>query len=326
MRGPIRVLFALLFLGALGFGAGASVALSQEYPPPPPTDTPPPTVPPPPPTSPSPTVSPSATPRPSATPQNNRCATTGSIRRGKFEASVTYAPGDKIAVRGKSKCARSKASVRLDLDAKKIGSKKASKSGSYTVTGRIPKNTTFGNHTVTVVTSKETYETEIEVEPSPGASASGFSGSAGPLLAAWVALGGVVGAFFVGSRKKKGLVPAMQSAGTDAGDVPVYDTSHFVPLKPKPRKKASAGRSRSSKARSSAKAGKKKPATRKPARKSTSARKKPASAETKKSSGVQRRKPTSGRKPTARKKTAPKSSRPGGSPKKTPDPGGDADK
>jgi hypothetical protein len=222
-------LLAVTLVAVVGAFLVADVASAQGYPPPTNTPTPTPNPSQPPPTS---------TPRVTATPKINNCARTGMHRKNNnFTATSEFTPGSNIVVKGKSKCAKANAKVTIKLDGRKIGSGEATKSGSYTIVGKIPKSTSFGPHTLTVVTGKKTYSTVIQVVPSSEKESSGFA-TAGPIFAAWMALAGVIAAFFVGSRRRR--EPVLAVAAAPESSVPYIDTSHFVPtstLKPKRRRK-----------------------------------------------------------------------------------------
>jgi hypothetical protein len=268
--------FVVAFAATIGFGAlGVDLASAQVYPPP--TNTP--------------VATPTSTPRVTQTPKLNNCARTGKHRKpNKFVATNEFSPGDNIVVKGKAKCAKANAKVTIKLDDRKIGSGEAAKNGAYTITGKIPKSTSFGSHTITVVTGKRRYSAQIEVVPSSGSSSSGFA-TAGPILAAWVALAGVIAAFFVGTRRRRQLIPAVV---TPEADVPFFDTSHFVPSNTQRKRRRS----------------KAKPGAKKPAAKRKAAPKKKSVAAKKKTKPSAKQAPKAKSKPSARKAVRPRATAP----------------
>jgi hypothetical protein len=166
-------------------------------------------------------------------PGSGGCAQTGVIRaNGKFKPQKEFRAGARIVVRGHNNCADPNATVLVSIDAEAevIGTGSADAQGSYLVEGTIPPTTSSGTHTIIVTTSGERYEAEIEVVVEEGSQSAGaFGGTAGPLLVAWVALAGVVGAFFVGSRRRRREVAIVAAEETP---VPLLDTSSFVPFLP----------------------------------------------------------------------------------------------
>ena len=151
---------------------------------------------------------------------------------GNFRPEDEFNPGDRMLVRGRKKCANANARVRvsLDVDGEFIGSGRATDRGAYLIRTRIPRSTSFGTHTVIVRTSGLRYESQIEVVPEEGSEGAGFSGTAAPMLVAWVALGGLIAAFFVGARRRRQV--ATVAAVPQADDVPKIDTSSFMPFSP----------------------------------------------------------------------------------------------
>jgi hypothetical protein len=112
------------------------------------------------------------------------------------------------------------------MDNKRLGkARKASKKGSYTVNGTIPKKAKFGRHKIIIKTGKKTYSTRITVIPRPGESPAGGFGRGG-ILALWVALLGIIGGFVLSSRRRRR--PALATGPSGPG-VPMVDTSGFTP-------------------------------------------------------------------------------------------------
>jgi hypothetical protein len=196
-----------------------------------------------PPPTPTPTATSTATGSPVATstPRASACAITGVLtKRGnkvRFTARSEFTPGSKIAVRGGRRCARKKLRVRISIDidgeSTSIGVGKSNENGAYTVRGKIPNATSFGRHAIFVNTKGKSYVTDIDVVPASGARDSGFAG-AGPMLATWVALAGIIAAFLVATRRRRAR-PAAVFEGSDRG-VPMLDTWDFVPVLPKRRR------------------------------------------------------------------------------------------
>jgi hypothetical protein len=303
-----RSAFVSSFLAVLIAGLLAAPALAQ-YPPPTPTATS------------TPTDSPIATQEPRA----SACAVTGVLFKKKngtvgFRARTEFAPGSKIGVKGRKKCAGSQVRVRvsIDLDGEttKIGAGESSDKGGYLIKGKIPSSTSFGRHAIFVNAKKRSYVTDIEVVPANGARSSGFAGTAGPMLAAWVALAGIVAAFVVGTRRRRSR--PLAAVAVAQSDVPLLDTWDFVPVLPKRRRggaspakkkrKAPAARKRAKPKASKPKASKPKASKPKAATtgKAAARRKPPASAKKRSSSKVAPKRPQGKAKPRSPKGPKPK--------------------
>jgi LPXTG-motif cell wall-anchored protein len=130
-----------------------------------------------------------------------------------------------------------------------IGGTKATQKGAYVITGVLPATISLGEHLVYSKSGsvsggkkhkdnapEKRYETHIRVVPATGSTSASTIGS---LLAAWVALLGVIGGFVLSSRRRRrpGLAVA-------EGEIPPQvDTSGFVPTlrRPRGRKGASGG-------------------------------------------------------------------------------------
>lgn len=222
VRGERIVLLLVCICASVGI---ATAALAQGYPPPTPTNVPTPTG-----TGPTPTGT-NPNPTPTDTPRHNGCAVTGHLKKGKFHADTEFSPGDNIAVRGKKDCAKKEVNVTAKISEGaafvQIGKTTSSDKGSYTVQGKVPAGSTFGQHTVRVQTSGRTYESDIDVVASTSSKNTSFGVTAGPLAAAWIALFGVVAAFVVARRRRRPLLMAMAVPETE---VPMLDTSGFVPV------------------------------------------------------------------------------------------------
>jgi hypothetical protein len=199
-----------------------AVAVAQGYPPPQPT--------------------PKKTPKPKP-----KCNTPGVFKKsGKktvFKAKTEFQRGEKMAVKGEKGCARSGKKVKLVItthNGPNIGTGTSSESGAYTVRGTIPKTIKTGKHRLEAWTSGKEYPAAIKVVSSSrgGSSRRSFFSST-PMLAAWVALGAFLVAFFLGSRRRRR--DPMLAAAADL-EVPLIDTSHFVPapVVARPRRRSGA--------------------------------------------------------------------------------------
>lgn len=266
VRGGARFLLVSLFVGAcLALTVPAFTQSPTDYPPPTPTVTP--------------TDEPTDEPTPTATatpkPRKSPCAQTGIIAKDKFRARTNFNRGDRIVVRGRNKCASAGANVKLYIEVNGtrtlLGRRDADKKGAYTVSGRIPRTTPFGRHKIVIRTGGKTYVSTIDVVPARGSDPSGFAGSAGPLMVGWVALGGIVAAFFIGTRRR--ARPAVASTGA-APEVPQIDTSSFVPSFN--RHRARGGKAAKKKSAPQRKKPAKRPAAKKPTSKGTGAKPKAA--------------------------------------------------
>jgi hypothetical protein len=229
VRGVRSVVLSVLICASVGV---AAAALAQGYPPP--TDTPVAT----------PTNSPTATPKPTKTPKIDGCDQTGTLKKGKFTSQSEFHRGDTIVIRGKKKCAKDNVAVKAQINEGSdwilIGDTTSTNKGAYSIKGKIPAGISLGDHTIRVKTQGDTYTTTITVIAGTASKASGFSRTAGPLAAAWVALFGIAAAFYVGSRRKRRPVSAVAVEGPD---VPMLDTSHFVPDMTRLHKHGPRGRS-----------------------------------------------------------------------------------
>ena len=202
----------LLFIGAFLSVCIAAPAIAQ-YPPPPPTKSP----------------KPHKTPKP-------KCTTTGTLEGnggrgsngGGFRPQREFERGETVAVRGGRGCAGPKERVTLSIGRgegkRRLGASQSTKTGAYTVSGRVPPSARYGKHELTISSSGATHRTTMQVVAGGG---SRRSLASGPMLAVWFALAGIVAAYVLGTRRRRRPAAAAPSL-----EVPLIDTWDFVGVLP----------------------------------------------------------------------------------------------